>query len=362
MGKKAFPLKLYVALSLSLLIILAFLYLLKPFVMVFLWAGILAFFLHPLYQKLNHLLRNKKTLASLLTLFLFIIFILTPSAILFLVLYSEVQAIIQKFDASLLDKAFSIFSNLQQKLIFSYFYPYLEPYLNNLKAQLPQHISNLVQYLLQSLGNIFLATFNTLLKIIFTLFALYYFLCDGEKILSIFKELIPAEEVAKERLLSRVSEILKAVLYGNILTAIIQGVLALAIYSALGIPQGVFFAFLTMLASFVPFGGTALVWLPLSLYLLFTGSYVKGSILLILCALTVAQIDNLVKPYLISGRTKIHNLLMFFAVLGGITQFGITGLFLGPLILGLFLSILEIYKGSEAVYNHSQENNFHANP
>lgn len=355
MDQKFLPLKLYLALTLSIIILLAFLYILKPFFMVIFWAGILAFFLYPLFEKINSFCKNHKSLASFFTISIFVLFILIPVSLFFVLLYTQMQAFLASFNLSLLDKLFALLSRFREKLFLSYLYPYIQPYLENLQNQLPQYLSSIAQNLLQSLGNIFIATFGTILNIIFTLFALYYFLSEGDKIISIIKELIPAEASSKEKFINKISEILKAVLYGNILTSIIQGLISLVIYLILGAPQPFLFAFLTMLASYMPFLGTALVWIPLSIYLFITGSYIKGGALFVLCALTVSQIDNIIKPLLISGKTKIHNLLMFFAVLGGIYRFGITGLFLGPIILGLFLSILEIYRTREILEHSSQD-------
>lgn len=355
MDQKNLSLKIYLALTLSLIIVLLFLYILKPFFMVLFWAAILAFYLHPFFQKINVFLKNHRSISALITLFVFILFILIPLSLFFVLFYTQVQNLISNFNLSILDKAFFIFSKLKEKILFSYIYPYIEPTLENIKNQLPQYVTNLMQYLVQSLGNIFVATLGSVLKIVFTLFTLYYFLSDGDKIINAIKELIPAEASSKENFIKKISEILKAILYGSILTSIAQGLIALVIYLILAVPQPFLFAFLTMLASYMPFLGTALIWIPLSLYLLITGSYIKALLLFIFCALTVAQIDNILKPFLISGKTKIHNLLMFFSVLGGMYRFGITGLFLGPIILGLFLSVIEIYKARENSQNFTKE-------
>ncbi len=289
------------------------------------------------------------------TILIFILFILTPVSLFSVLLYTQIQNFLVNFDFSLFDKWFAFFAELKKKLLLSYLYPHIQPYLDTLQSQLTQYLAKYIQNILQSLGNIFLATFGTILNIIFTLFALFYFLSEGDKIVSLIKELIPAKPSSKEEIINKISEILKAVLYGSILTSLVQGLVALVIYLILAIPQPFLFAFLTMLASYIPFFGTTLIWIPLSLYLLLTGYYFKAGALFLLCALTVAQIDNLLKPRIISGKTRIHNLLMFFSVLGGIYRFGITGLFLGPIILGLFLSILEIYRSKAFQENNSKE-------
>jgi predicted PurR-regulated permease PerM len=95
--------------------------------------------------------------------------------------------------------------------------------------------------------------------------------------------------------------------------------------------------------SFIPFGGTALIWAPAAIFLLIQGAILKGVILLGLGVLLIGMVDNLLRPQFVSTRTNIHPLLLFFAVLGGINAFGMIGLVGGPLIVTLFLTLIEIY-------------------
>lgn len=344
MGFNVSTLNFYIILGLSLVVFLLFIYLIFPFLMVIFWAGILAFYLYPLYLKVYSLLKAKKNLSTLVTLLIFTLFIVLPFTFLGIHLYYQIQTLIENINEATLQKLFNYLTLFKERISHSRLYPYLDPYIEKLQQELPHQIPKLLEYLIKHFSGALFSTFSLVFKLVITLFTLFYFLADGEKIVNLIKELIPGDQGEKEKILNRISFILKGVLYGNLLTAIIQGFIALVIYFLLGVPQYIFFAFLTMIASFIPFLGTGLVWLPLSLYLTFSEGFLKGFLLFILSALTVSQVDNLIKPYLIGEKTKIHNLLVFFAVLGGIAQFGLTGLFLGPVILGFFLSVLEIYK------------------
>jgi predicted PurR-regulated permease PerM len=95
--------------------------------------------------------------------------------------------------------------------------------------------------------------------------------------------------------------------------------------------------------SFIPMGGTALIWGPAAILLFLQGFFLKGIILLGLGVLLISMVDNLLRPLLVSTRTKIHPLLLFFSVLGGIQAFGMIGLVGGPLIMTLALTLVEIY-------------------
>ncbi|MFN4196945.1 MAG: AI-2E family transporter [Caldimicrobium sp.] len=340
-----------ITLLLSFFVLFLFGYLIYPFIFVIFWAGILAFYLYPAYNKTNKKLG--KILAAILILFLFILFILLPFIFLSILFFDQIQNLLQNINEMLLQKIFYYINTIKEKLSHSKFYPYIDPYIQQIQQDLSQKISIFLESVIKYTSGAIFSTFGFFLKTVFTLFTLYYFLVDGEKIVNIVKELIPGEKREKEKILARVSLILKGVLYGNILTALIQGFLALIIYFILGVPQYLFFAFLTMIASFLPFLGTGLIWLPLSLYFFLSGSLLKGILLIILCSLTVAQVDNLIKPFLIGEKTKLHNLLVFFSVLGGIYQFGLTGLFLGPILLGFFVSIIDVYRAK--VLNHLQD-------
>ncbi|MCS7150706.1 MAG: AI-2E family transporter [Caldimicrobium sp.] len=347
-----------IIIALSLIIIGLFAYLIVPFFMIIFWGSLLAFFLYPIYSKILNQFKNKKTISALTTLFIFIFFILTPLFFLGFQLFLQIESNLQYLNELSIFKIIEYLQSLKEKPLLSKVYPHLEPYLESFQSQLPQHIPKITEKLLLSLSGMLTWSFGLVFKLFLTLFTLYYFLVDGERIIQIIKELIPGSEDRKDIILKRIALIIEGVLFGNLLTALIQGALSLFIYLILGLSSYAILAFLTILASFLPFFGTALIWIPASLYLIITGSYIKGIILIIYSALIVSQVDNLIKPLLIGGKTKIHNLLMFFAVLGGLARFGLTGIFLGPIILGLFLSIIEIYK-AHLLNNHTTSSENH---
>jgi predicted PurR-regulated permease PerM len=262
--------------------------------------------------------------------------------------YSQVISFLEKLEPITRQDFTDFFEKLKNYpkiyLLISKFLVQIQPYLPQIQEKLAQFISGLLQAGLSSFKNIVKYLFSFGFQLAFTLITLYYFLIDGEKFVKEIIGLIPGEEEEKQKVLNKVAMILKGVLYGNILTALVQGFLAFLIYFLLDIPQYLLWAFLTVLASFIPVFGTSLIWIPITIYLVIIGSYIKAIILFLYSILLISQIDNFLKPLLIGEKTKIHNLLIFFSVLGGLIKFGTLGLFLGPLILGLFLSIIEIYK------------------
>ncbi len=338
----------WIILSISLIVFFLFLYLLSPFFYVFCWSAILAFFIYPVYKFVNRKLKNKRRSSAILVLSGFICFVLIPLGLISVHFYHQITSFYNTLQPLFNKNPDEIFESLKNYPVVSFFVSkfsvYIKPYLPQIQERLSHFISGLVQLGFGYLGNLIKKAFSIGFQLAFTLITLYYFLIDGEKIVKIFKDLIPLKEAEKEKIFKKISLILESVLFGNILTGIIQGLLALIIYFILGIPQYLIWAFLTIIASFIPIFGTGLIWIPLIIYLLIKGSYIKALILLIYSALIISQIDNILKPILIGGKARIHNLLVFFTILGGLAKFGPLGLFLGPVILGLFLCVIEIYK------------------
>jgi predicted PurR-regulated permease PerM len=134
-----------------------------------------------------------------------------------------------------------------------------------------------------------------------------------------------------------------ATIYGGVLIAMIQGVLGGLSFWILGLPSPIFWGTAMGLLSFIPIGGTALIWAPAAIILVIGGAVLKGIVLVGIGVFVISMVDNLLRPFFISTRTNIHPLLLFFSVLGGVQAFGLIGLFAGPLIATLFLTLVEIY-------------------
>ncbi|HSE83970.1 MAG TPA: AI-2E family transporter, partial [Thermodesulfobacteriota bacterium] len=176
------------------------------------------------------------------------------------------------------------------------------------------------------------------------IFALFFFFRDGRKFYEEINFLIPMTHEQKRRIFQRFYDTLTATVLGIIATAGTQGLLVGLIFGLLGISFPVLAGVLTFVLSLLPVGGSAIVWLPVGIYLLFTGSIVKGLLLIILGALVVGSIDNIMRPLIIGQRTRLNELFLLLSILGGINVFGFSGLILGPVILAIFISFIEIYK------------------
>lgn len=188
--------------------------------------------------------------------------------------------------------------------------------------------------------NVFLVFFN----IFVTGFSLFFLFRDGENIARRITDLVPMESAHKEHILARLGQTLSAVVRGVFLTAAAQGLLAGLGYAACGIRFAIVLGFATAFTAPIPFVGAPAVWLPVSLYLILTGSQAKGFLLMAWGLLIVSTVDNFMRPILIGEKAKLPIFLLFFGMLGGLQVYGPVGLLTGPLLIACAMSFAKIYR------------------
>jgi predicted PurR-regulated permease PerM len=147
-----------------------------------------------------------------------------------------------------------------------------------------------------------------------------------------------------EAIIIRTQQVVSASVYGVVTIAVLQGLLGGFAFWVLGVPSPLLWAVLMTFVCMIPIAGSFLVWLPLSIYLMATGHWSKAVLLIVWGALVVSTIDNFLRPKLIKNQTKLHELFVFFSVLGGISVFGLLGLVLGPVVLAITLGLLQTFR------------------
>ena len=175
-------------------------------------------------------------------------------------------------------------------------------------------------------------------------FSLFFFLREGENIRRGISAMLPLYPDQTERLLNGISETMIANVHGGLAVGAAQGILTGLSFWVLGLPAPILWTLVTGLTSLVPVVGSALVWGPASVLLLLSGHWGKALILLVWGAAVVGQADVVVRPYVVSARVKVHTLLVFFALLGGVEAFGILGIFVGPIILSVTFAVLDMLR------------------
>lgn len=306
------------------------------------WAAFTAFLLHPLHIRLTRLLHGYKNIsAGLLTFFAVLIILgpLTGLAAAFVGQAEEALKIAQRFIASQTAAQASAGdgSTWLDPLLAS-----LQRNFNITPAQLQEWATEGARNTLGSLaamgGKVFVGALGTALGFTISIFVVFFLLRDGEQMLATVQDLIPMQADAKARLFEHLSAVIHAVIYGTVLTAIIQGALLGIAFATLKLPAPVVIAVLGALLALLPVVGTPLIWIPAAIVLATQDRWVAASILLA-WGIFIVTIDNFLRPILVSGRASIGTLTVFIGVIGGATAFGTIGLFLGPIVLSMVMAL-----------------------
>lgn len=211
------------------------------------------------------------------------------------------------------------------------------------KEQIRAAIATGVQNAVGAVGGFVTGLTNVGIGIFLWILSLYYFYVDGERWLLRLRELLPLPERHSTAFFREFRSVAHAVFFGNIVTAIAQGVLGGIAFVIVGISGAVFYGSLIALAGVLPLVGAILVWGPASIYLFSQGRIGAGIFMLVWGVLVVGTVDNVLRPILTKGGLRMHPLLVFLSIFGGIAAFGFVGILLGPLFAALFFAALRIY-------------------
>lgn len=183
-----------------------------------------------------------------------------------------------------------------------------------------------------------------LIGLLLTFYLLFYFLRDRRTVLASLRELSPLSRAEMDRLFTRVADTVHATIYGTLAVAAVQGALGGLMFWWLGLPAPLLWGLVMGLLAVVPVLGAFVVWIPAAIFLALEGSWGKALILTVWGGVVVAGIDNLLYPILVGNRLKMHTVLAFVSVVGGLMIFGPSGLILGPVALTITMLLLEIWR------------------
>lgn len=320
----------------------------SPFLTAVSWAAILAFAFYPLYQKIQKWLRTNSTLAALMVTLVVILIVVIPAATTLISLMKEAVELYYRLSSYI---ASGNLERLIEQIRQTAKSEWAEK-LWVLGSPLQKDMTEMVLEASKGIGNfaaVQLAAFTKnlfiwVLNLFLIMFLLFFFFRDGRSIYEFVHRMIPMARKNKELLASKINETFSAVIRGQFVTSIIQGLLTGFTFWFLGLPLPFFFGFLTFLTSMIPITGAATVWVPFDLYLFLSHQTSKATLLLMIGVFVISLSDNILKPLLIGEKTRLPIFLLFLGILGGMKLYGITGLFLGPVALSLFFVLAKIYR------------------
>lgn len=186
-------------------------------------------------------------------------------------------------------------------------------------------------------------TLEFMLNFFVMLYLLFFLLRDGKALSVQAARAMPLKEHDTERLLAQFATVVRATVKGNIVVAIVQGTLGGLAFWVLGIKGALLWGALMALLSLLPAVGAALVWGPVAIYLLATGSILPALGLTAWGVLVIGLVDNVLRPILVGKETRLPDYLVLLATLGGLAAFGLTGFVIGPVIAAIFLATWDIF-------------------
>jgi predicted PurR-regulated permease PerM len=314
-----------------------------PFFGPLMWALFLAFLLHPVQVRLTRRLGNRENVSAGLLTFLAFVMLIGPLTAMSAAFAAQAGDLVQWVQATLAKQTRQQYRLVADAPVIG---PALEWMRDNfgirtaqIQGWIQQGTQHLPQFLAGMSGKIFLGAVNTVFAFVIMLFMFFFFVRDGASLVSMLRDLIPMKPVRRQQLVDHVANVTRAVVFGTGLTVLVQGALVGIAFLITGLSGPLVFGVLAAFLALLPFGGTALVWIPATLLLASQDNWGMAIVMLVIGVVS-SSIDNVLRPMLISGRAEVDTLSVFIGVLGGAAAFGPIGIFLGPVIISLIIALI----------------------
>jgi predicted PurR-regulated permease PerM len=318
---------------------------LSPFLATLVWAGAIGVITRPLYEKLLSRCNGREITASALLTAAVVLAVILPLVGLIFSISREAALAYQYLETATAGGSAVALGDMLH-------HPALIPWLERIRpltsslnldldAMLLPAIKKGIAAMLNYSTGIVKNIFGFLFKLVLMVIALFFIYKDGARFLQRFWLVVAIRDGLKTTIVETITRVLGAVMYGIVLTCLVQGTLGGLGFWVAGLPSPILFGALMAICALIPIIGTALIWLPGALYLLMQGQTMHGLLLIAWGVVVVSSIDNIIRPLFISGKAKLHILVIMLGVLGGILAFGITGVVAGPVALALVLVFFE---------------------
>jgi len=330
--------------SLAVILLLAF-WVFKPFILVFSVAACVALLLAPMQKRLGQALGGRPTLAAAVLVLVTTVVILVPVLTSLFLLARQAAVFLDWIRIQPLlgpEEMQRFWDELPRR------YPGLKNWIAFLQAQIAPVFAGGVAQIAGGanglLQNVLGRVTGAAIDLGMFLLMLFFLLRDGPRLKAELRPISPFSEEQEQLMFQHLEDTIKGALQAVVVVPVVQGVLAGIGFFMFGVPSPLVWGTAVILAATVPLIGSPLGWIPACLYLFLMGTTGPAWGLLVYCTVVVSGSDNVVKPLLLSGSAKIHPLLGFLSIIGGVLAFGVFGFLIGPVVLSLVLSAIRIYR------------------
>jgi predicted PurR-regulated permease PerM len=306
-----------------------------PFISALALSAIIVVVCYPLYEFLfKYLARKSRSIAALLTTVIVFVVVVVPIFFISTLLVHEFVSFYRSIDTGTQMPIDTLLSGLQAKV---------QTYIPGFELNVSGQIRQSIEWFTSHIGTIFAGTVSVILTFLIGMLGSFYLFRDGERMVAWFISVSPLKDTEDMAILERVARSIRSVVMGTVLVSLIQGIVATAGFSIFGVDRPILWGSIGALGALLPGIGTSGIMVPAVLYLFYTGN-ISGSIGLLIWGVTaIIVIDNIVAPYLMSRGNNLHPFVVLISVLGGISLFGPLGFILGPVLISLFMVMLELY-------------------
>ncbi len=314
----------------------------RPYLMALAVAVMLAVILEPLYKRILSKVKSPNGAATI-TVALLLIVIIVPLILIGNQIINEGQGLYERLssgDSSYADYvSFDVISERIETAV--------QPYIPTFTFEPKQYLEAFTTWITGHLQGVFSGTIDLGIKFILGLVALFYFLRDGEEFKKNMLAFSPLSATKDKIIIDSLESAIHSVLVGSILVAIIHGFINGIGLALVGVPNFTLWAVAAAIASFVPFIGPAIVWIPSVIYLYFYGWSGAWVVLLIWSIFFTVVMNNFLVPLIFNRGIRIHPIFVLFAILGGLQLFGPAGFLVGPLVISLLFVLIKVVELSE---------------
>ncbi|MCF8044569.1 MAG: AI-2E family transporter [Desulfarculaceae bacterium] len=330
----------------------------RPYVNPIILGSLAALALSPVHHRILGFLKNRKTVAAALSTVLFAISVIFPVLLIGAILIkqgiSSFAAISAWIEAGNMDPYMAKAMELTGKYL-----PAVKERINPESLDIGKISLNFTRqvgtFLINSGKDIAGNISDLVIQLFFMLFTFFFFIWDEKTITNRILHLVPLSSTQETEILDRIKAVTKSAVLGTFLTAMVQGALGGIAFAVAGLPV-FFWGIMMAFASLIPVAGVALIWVPACFFLFVSGKTGAAIFMAAWCAIVVSLSDNLVRPLFMQGSAGMGTFLIFFAIIGGLKLFGLTGLVYGPLLFGITAVLLYIYQKEFAGYLKGQDN------
>jgi predicted PurR-regulated permease PerM len=330
--------------ALAVILVLAF-WVFRPFILVASVAACVALLLGPLQRRLSTLLRGRSGIASMLIVLVTTLVILVPVLTSLFLLTRQAALFLQWVTTQPVvgpDELQTFWEDLPRR------YPALQEWITYIQAQVTPVLSGGIAQLARGANALLQGVLSRVTRAAVDLglflLILFFLLRDGGRLKEELRPVSPFSEQQETQIFEHLERTILGALQAVVVVPVAQGILAGIGFMIFGVPSPLLWGTAVILAATVPLVGSPLGWVPAVVYLVVQGHVGPALGLLVYCTVVVSGSDNVVKPLLLRGAARIHPLLGFLSIVGGVLAFGVFGFLIGPVILSLVLSAIRIYR------------------